>query len=57
MKKILFLILTLILLNACFDKSKEEKDMMEQLRQSPNFNPQPGKKDKGFFDRMKDYFA
>lgn len=37
--------------------SKEEKDLMEQLRQSPNFNPQPGKKDKGFFDRMKDYFA
>ncbi len=37
--------------------SKEEKEILEKLRKSPNFNPQPGKKDKGFFDRMKDYFA
>lgn len=37
--------------------NKEEKVLLEKLRSSPNFKPQPGKKDKGFFDRMKDYFA
>ncbi len=33
-----------------------EKRMMEDLRKSDNFKPQPGKTDKGFFERMKDYF-
>lgn len=37
--------------------SSEEKKIMEQLRNSPNFAPNPGKKDKGFFDRMKEYFS
>lgn len=36
--------------------SKDEKKMMEDLRDSENFKPHPGKKDKGFFERMKEYF-
>ena len=36
--------------------SDKEKKLMEELRQSENFQPQPGKNDKGFFERMKDYF-
>ncbi|MEL7122342.1 MAG: molecular chaperone DnaJ [Bacteroidota bacterium] len=37
--------------------NNEEKDLLEKLRSMPNFNPQPGKSDKGFFERMKDYFS
>jgi molecular chaperone DnaJ len=36
--------------------SEEEKQIMEGLRERENFNPQPGKSDRGFFDRMRDYF-
>lgn len=36
--------------------NNEEKDLLEKLKDMPNFKPQPGKSDKGFFDRMKDYF-
>ncbi|MFI5149215.1 MAG: molecular chaperone DnaJ [Bacteroidia bacterium] len=36
--------------------SSEEKKLMEKLRDSDNFKPHPGKKDRGFFDRMKEYF-
>jgi len=36
--------------------SKEDKALLEQIRNSPNFNPQGGKDQKGFFARMKDYF-
>lgn len=36
--------------------SSEEKKLMEKLRESENFKPKPGTKDKGFFDRMKEYF-
>ena len=36
--------------------SKEEKSMLEKLQSSENFKPNPTTKDKGFFDRMKDYF-
>ncbi|MBL7917074.1 MAG: molecular chaperone DnaJ [Bacteroidia bacterium] len=36
--------------------SAEEKKMMEQLRESKNFKPNPGKTQKSFFERMKDYF-
>lgn len=36
--------------------SSEEKKMMEQLRDSKNFEPNPNKREKGFFDRMKEYF-
>jgi len=34
----------------------EEKQLMESLRTKENFHPQPGKSDRGFFDRMRDYF-
>ena len=36
--------------------SKEEKEVVEKLRGSKNFEPQPTENDKGFFERMKDYF-
>lgn len=35
----------------------EEKALLEKLRTMPNFEPNPGKNEKGFFDRMRDYFA
>lgn len=34
----------------------EEKKMLDKLRESPNFKPQPGKDEKNFFERVKDYF-
>ncbi len=34
----------------------EEKKMMEQLKESKNFKPNPSKNQKSFFERMKDYF-
>lgn len=34
----------------------EEKKLLEKLRNSPNFKPDPNKSDKGFFDKVKDYF-
>lgn len=36
--------------------SKEETKLVEQLKESANFNPPETKKDKGFFDRVKDMF-
>jgi molecular chaperone DnaJ len=36
--------------------SVEEKKTLELLRDSKNFEPNPSKKEKGFFDRMKEYF-
>lgn len=36
--------------------SAEEKKMIEQLRDSKNFKPNPAKNQKSFFERMKDYF-
>ncbi|MBC7862210.1 MAG: molecular chaperone DnaJ [Bacteroidia bacterium] len=36
--------------------TSEEKKMMEKLRESKNFVPNPGKKEKGFFERMREYF-
>lgn len=36
--------------------TKEEKEMLEKLRESENFKPSPDKNDKGFFQRMKDMF-
>ncbi|WP_436514985.1 molecular chaperone DnaJ [Ekhidna sp. To15] len=36
--------------------STEEKATLEALRESPNFQPDPGKADKSFFERMKEYF-
>ena len=36
--------------------NREEKAMLEQLQDSENFKPNPGKNDKSFFERMKEYF-
>ncbi|TNE74642.1 MAG: molecular chaperone DnaJ [Bacteroidetes bacterium] len=36
--------------------SSEEKELLEKLRKSPNFEPKPDHNDKGFFQRMKDMF-
>ena len=36
--------------------TNEEKTMLEKLRTAPNFKPNPGKGDKSFFERMKEYF-
>ena len=36
--------------------SSEERSILERLRDSPNFKPQPGKNDKSFFEKMKEYF-
>jgi molecular chaperone DnaJ len=36
--------------------TKEEKKILEDLKEAENFKPKPGKKDKGFFERMKQYF-
>ena len=36
--------------------SREERETLESLRESPNFKPQPGKSEKSFFERMKEYF-
>ncbi len=34
----------------------EEKELLERMREGANFNPQPTKSDRGFFDKMKDFF-
>lgn len=36
--------------------SKSEKEILEKLGESDNFQPNPDKQDKGFFERMKDMF-
>lgn len=36
--------------------SSDEKRALEQLRNSKNFEPNPNRKEKGFFERMKEYF-
>ncbi len=36
--------------------NSEERELLEKLRESSNFKPQPGKNDKSFFDKMKEYF-
>ncbi len=36
--------------------SIEEKNILESLRESKNFKPAPGKNEKGFFERMKEFF-
>ncbi|GLU51859.1 chaperone protein DnaJ [Dyadobacter frigoris] len=36
--------------------SSDERETLESLRNSPNFQPKPGKNEKGFFDKMKDFF-
>ena len=36
--------------------TKEETEMLEKMRSSPNFEPKPNKNDKNFFEKMKDFF-
>lgn len=36
---------------------KDEKELLEKLRKSPNFDPKPTKTDKNFFDRLKKMFS
>lgn len=36
--------------------TNEERILLEKMRNMDNFKPQPGKSDKGFFDKMRDYF-
>ncbi len=36
--------------------SSDERAILEKLRSSPNFHPRPNKNEKGFFDKMKDFF-
>lgn len=36
--------------------TKEEKKILEGLKDSENFKPKPGKNQKSFFERMKQYF-
>lgn len=36
--------------------SSDERATLEKLRSSPNFQPKPNKSDKGFFEKMKDFF-
>lgn len=36
--------------------SSEERTILEKLRESNNFAPRPGKNDRGFFEKMKDFF-
>ena len=37
--------------------SKEEKDILEQLKNSANFKPNPSSQDKSYFDRMREFFS
>ncbi|WP_303312063.1 molecular chaperone DnaJ [Hymenobacter sp. BT730] len=48
----------LIHLNVWTPKSVtgEERELLERLRDSRNFTPNPGKNDKGFFEKVKEYF-
>jgi molecular chaperone DnaJ len=36
--------------------SSDEKKILEQLRNSKNFQPNPNRKEKGFFEKMREYF-
>ncbi len=48
----------LVSINVWIPKSltKEEKAMLEELSKHPNFQPNPTKQERGFFDKMKDLF-
>ncbi len=36
--------------------TKEERSVLEKLQDAPNFQPNPNKNDKSFFERMKEFF-
>ncbi len=48
----------LVSINVWVPKSltKEEKSILEDLGKRPNFQPNPSKQERGFFDKMKDLF-
>ena len=35
---------------------RDKTDLLEKLKESENFNPNPSKHDKGFFDKIKELF-
>ncbi len=37
--------------------SAEEKTALEKMNESPNFKPQPDKREKGFFDKIREMFS
>ena len=37
--------------------SKEEREALERLRESPNFKPAPGKGEKSMFEKMREFFS
>ncbi|MFW6020300.1 MAG: molecular chaperone DnaJ [Bacteroidales bacterium] len=37
--------------------SKEEKEMLQNLNESDNFKPDPGKNERSFFEKMREYFS
>jgi molecular chaperone DnaJ len=37
--------------------TSEEKTMLEKLKESPNFKPNPSKSDKSFFDKIREAFS
>ena len=48
----------LVSINVWVPKSltKEEKTLLDELSKHPNFQPNPSKQERGFFDKMKDLF-
>ena len=34
----------------------DERELLEKMRHSANFHPKPGKSERGFFEKMKDFF-
>lgn len=36
--------------------TSQEKELLERLRSAKNFTPNPGKKERSFFERMREYF-
>ncbi|RYU76698.1 molecular chaperone DnaJ [Hymenobacter persicinus] len=36
--------------------NSEERELLEKLRNAQNFTPNPGKNEKGFFEKVKEYF-
>ena len=48
----------LVSINVWVPKSltKEDKALLEEMGKRPNFQPNPSKQDRGFFDKMKDLF-
>jgi molecular chaperone DnaJ len=36
--------------------SSEEKELLERLREADNFQPKPGKGEKGFFEKIREFF-